>query len=287
MATVNILFLTSVPKSEQALNLNVEFRTIENVLEENVNAERFRLFRHARLRREELERTLATFQPHIVHFSGHGSARGALLLEDHDGRRWDLDRDTLRTVFKAYGQSTKLAVLNACHSEVAGNTLREVVPYVIGNAIAVYDNAAIEFSKIFYSTIFTGETLHRSFREACRAAAKIEASRGNVPQLLDTPNHPDPRQVKPLEQWVQRLAPNPPLAFSPSPDVSRSQIRELLGKHLRLDADLDAFAIERLPDVYQRWSTGMDRVAKVNLLLVLHEPAEIAAALARFLKTAH
>jgi hypothetical protein len=287
MGTVNILFLTSVPENAPALDLNVESRTIEDVLEQSANSERFRLFRHARLRREELEHTLATFQPHIVHFSGHGSSNGALLLEDHDGQRWDLDRSTLRTVFKAYGQSTRLAVLNACHSEVAGNTLREVVPYVIGNAIAVYDDAAIEFAKAFYATLFRGETLYKSFREACRSAAQLDASRGQVPQLLDTPHQLDPRQVKPVEQWVQQKTHDPPPAISTSPDISRSEVRAVLSKHLRLDADLEAFAIERFPDVYQRWSSGMDRVSKVNLLLVLQEPAQIAAALASFLKRAH
>ena len=78
MDTLNILFLTSVPENEPALDLNVEFRKIEDVLDESANSQRFRLFRHARLRREELERTLATFQPHIVHFSGHGDKKGVL-----------------------------------------------------------------------------------------------------------------------------------------------------------------------------------------------------------------
>lgn len=113
--TINILFLTSVPKNEASLALNAEFRQIEETLDESAYTHRFRLFRYARLRRDELERTLEAFQPHIVHFCGHGSPNGALLLEAPDGQRWDLDRDTLRTVFKGYGKSVRLAVLNACH----------------------------------------------------------------------------------------------------------------------------------------------------------------------------
>ena len=284
MSTINILFLTSMPENIQGLDSNLEFRKVEDVLEDSPTAGRFRLFRHARLRREELEHTLATFQPHIVHFSGHGSPRGALLLEDSNGLRWDLDRDTLRTVFKAYGCSTRLAVLNACHSEIAGNTLRGVIPYVIGNSIEVYDSAAIEFAMFFYASLFNGETLYKSFREACKAAGKIEASRGQVPQFLDTPQCPDPRQVKPLEQWGTPGADKVPLPLSPGTNISRSEVRVLLNKHLKLDSDLDAFAIERFPDVYQRWTSGMDRTAKVNRLLVLHESALIAVALASFLK---
>lgn len=194
--------MTSVPENTPVLDLNTEFHLIDTALERSVNARAFRLFRHARLRREELEKTLAVFQPHVVHFSGHSNSRGYLLLEDAAGDRWELDRDTLRTIFKAYGQSVKLAVLNACHSEIAGNTLREVVPYVIGNSIAVYDSAAVKFAETFYDSLFQGESLHLSFRNACNAVGSIDPSRAHVPQLLTTPLQPDPRKVRPLNLWA-------------------------------------------------------------------------------------
>ncbi len=288
MDTINILFLTSVPAESHALNTDAEFRKIEDALEESPKSTSFRLFRHARLRREELEHTLSTFHPQVVHFSGHGTAAGALLLEDPNGRRWDLDRDTLRTVFKAYGQSVKLAVLNACHSEAAGNTLREVVPYVVGNSIEVYDGAAIEFATTFYRTLFQGETLSKSFRAACKAAGAIDNRGGQIPQLLDTPNHPDPRQVKPLENWAaaesKSVAPaqTKPLESQVGVAPSRAELRVQMNNQLKTDADLDAFALDEFPTVKMRWSSGMDRTAKVTLLLQLQEPRDIAVALARW-----
>jgi hypothetical protein len=152
--------------------------------------------------------------------------------------------------------------------------------------VAVYDSAAIEFARSFYASIFGGSTLYKSFRDACRAAAALDASRGHVPQLLDTPGHPDPRQVTPLQHFGPRPDTDGPTASSSETEVSRSDIRALVKKNLKLDADLDAFALEQLPDVYDRWSIGMDRLSKVNMLLALHEPAEIAEALASFLKKA-
>jgi hypothetical protein len=209
-------------------------------------------------------------------------------LEDSEGRRWDLDRDTLRTVFKAYGQSVKLAVLNACHSEVAGNILRDVVPYVIGNAVAVYDNAAIDFSTTFYQALFQGETLHKAFRAACQAVGKQDARRGQVPQLLDTPQHPDPRKVKPLEHWGQPEVASENKHQTSLPrlghEITRAEVRALLNGQVKLDADLDAFALDEFPDVYARWSRGMERTAKVNLLLELQTPSQVATALAKYRK---
>ena len=299
MNTINILFLSAVPTGVPPLELNTEYRKIEDALEDGANASRFRIFRHARIQRQELERTLATFQPHIVHFAGHGTPSGSLLLEAPDGQRWDLDRDTLRTIFRAYAQSVKLAVLNACHSEIAANVLREVVPYVLGNAIEVFDNHALTFSQTFYSALFREESLHRAFRLACKEVEKADAARALIPQLLTTPSCPDPRNVKPLIDWLgkkdnddQRMSaaggsppgPSiPPLQAGQEP--TRAEVRLLLERHLPVASDFEAFVIDAFPDTQRRFGSGMERTAKANLMLQLHSPTELREALVAFLNT--
>lgn len=52
-------------------------------------------------------------------------------------------------------------------------------------------------------------------------------------------------------------------------------IRERLAEALRTDSDLDAFCLDTCCDVYDRFTAGMDRVAKVNLLLTLIDGDEI------------
>jgi hypothetical protein len=304
MNTINILFLSAVPTGAPPLELNTEYRKIEDALEDGPNASRFRIFRHARIQRQELERTLSTFQPHIVHFAGHGTPGGSLLLEAPDGQRWDLDRDTLRTIFRAYAQSVKLAVLNACHSELAANVLREVVPYVLGNAIEVFDSHALTFSQTFYSALFQDESLHKAFRLACKEVEKTDAARALIPQLLTTPSCPDPRNVKPLAHWLDRKdrddqggsppGGSPPGGSPPEPPIhslpeghepTRAKIRILLERHLPVASDFDAFVIDAFPNTYRRFGSGMERIAKVNLLLQLHSPTELMEALVEFLKT--
>lgn len=62
-------------------------------------------------------------------------------------------------------------------------------------------------------------------------------------------------------------------------EVSRATLRRLLGLSLRTATDLDAFILDYFPSVYRRFSSGMDRTQRENLLLTLAEPHEIVSAL--------
>ncbi len=61
--------------------------------------------------------------------------------------------------------------------------------------------------------------------------------------------------------------------------IDRRLIREVLHRLLRTSADFDAFVIDYFPDVYRRFSDGMDRTSRENLLLLHHEPAALLKAL--------
>ncbi len=289
-STINILFLAAVPKGVAPLSIDKEYREIEDVLEESPQGMRFRLFRHAKVQRPELERTLSTFQPHIVHFAGHGSENGSLLVEGTDGNRWELDRDTIRTIFKAYGQSVKMAVLNACYSEVTANVLRESVSYVVANSIAVFDEHAITFSKTFYSTLFKDETLNKCFREALKAVQDKDPQGALTPQLLTTPSSPDPRTIKPLSSWLRVAAQAPSRSvprledlMPPGSTATRAEARKALEKYLPLVDDFNRFIAEEFPETFARFGGGMNRVACTTLVIQLHSPEEILHQLAAFL----
>ena len=66
-----------------------------------------------------------------------------------------------------------------------------------------------------------------------------------------------------------------------SVSIHRAQLRELLFSALRTDSDFVAFALDYFPDVQQKFSSGMDRVSKVNLLLESEDSDEILKALQR------
>lgn len=60
------------------------------------------------------------------------------------------------------------------------------------------------------------------------------------------------------------------------------QLRLRLQGALTSDADLNAFCREFFPDVHRRFTDGMDRLAKLTLLLTLADPAEIETSLAKY-----
>lgn len=57
--------------------------------------------------------------------------------------------------------------------------------------------------------------------------------------------------------------------------LTRPQLRALLDSLLRSDADFDAFAGDRCPEANRRFTDGMDRVRKTNILLQYAEPERL------------
>lgn len=59
----------------------------------------------------------------------------------------------------------------------------------------------------------------------------------------------------------------------------RHRLRSLLSSLVTTDADLEAFCIDHFPEIGRRFSAGMDRVQKENLLLTVAGPVDLAVAL--------
>lgn len=69
----------------------------------------------------------------------------------------------------------------------------------------------------------------------------------------------------PVTQPCSALSPRAQAGSLPA--LSSAQLRKLINRVLVTDADLDAFCLDYFRDVYFRFSDGMDRQRKLNLLL--------------------
>ncbi|MFO0656060.1 MAG: hypothetical protein U0787_13400 [Polyangia bacterium] len=77
----------------------------------------------------------------------------------------------------------------------------------------------------------------------------------------------------PGERCAARLA---SIAQPAAPDIPAVHVvRGLLDATLRSDSDLDAFCLDFFPETHRRFTNGMDRVAKQNILLTTNEPQQI------------
>ena len=164
---LKILVLMSNPKGVASLDLEEERRKIEESWAdaENISVD---FLEHAT--RENLLEALVQNQYHVLHYMGHGAydeatGAGALILEDEDQNATMLDPDTLAAYLRD-AQSVRLVFLNACDTArsdedepfagVANRLVMTGVPAVVAMQFPITDDAAIDFSRAFYSRLVDG-----------------------------------------------------------------------------------------------------------------------------------
>jgi len=163
-----ILFLAADPTNDSRLRLGEEFREIDEQLTLAKLRERFNLaLPQFSLRAKDIARTLLNTQPQIVHFSGHGTPKGALCFENEVGERHDVQPDALAALFEQFADQVNCVVLNACYSDVQAKAIAEHINYVIGMNKAIGDKAAIAFALGFYGALGAGRTIEDAYKLGC------------------------------------------------------------------------------------------------------------------------
>ena len=112
----------------------------------------------------------------VVHFTGHGTEDGRLLLEDGYGVAHLLSKEETAQLFTGHntGQKTPLVLLSACHSETVGRELHAAgVPAVVAvdARVPIADLAAIVFAEHFYAALARGWDVRRAFDDAQETVA--------------------------------------------------------------------------------------------------------------------
>lgn len=152
--TLQILMLTANPAGTTKLNLDKEYARISEKLQNKRDA--FHLTVKKAVNRTEFKEFTETFQPAILHFSGHGEGggnSGGLIVQNDDKNDYEMiSPDTLHELFDYFNGEFKMkaVVLNACFSQEQAAAIAKHVPYVIGTTTEVNDEHAISFSTGFY-----------------------------------------------------------------------------------------------------------------------------------------
>ena len=162
-APVRILFFASNPTDTDRLRLDEEVRTIDERLREADYRDQLVLVSHFAVRLEDLSKSLLRYQPHVVHFSGHGSPSGAIILEDATGQSSEASPEALGDLFGILEDNLVCVVLNACYSATQAEAVSAGVDCVIGTTRAISDNAAIRFAGGFYTGLGYGKSIATAF----------------------------------------------------------------------------------------------------------------------------
>jgi DNA-directed RNA polymerase specialized sigma24 family protein len=164
-----ILFLASNPKDTSSLRLDQEVREIETGLQRSKHRDNFSLIQKWAVRSRDLRQALLDVKPQIVHFSGHGSSSGGIILENVTGESHLLPSEALAEIFELFSDEVECVVLNACYSETQAEAISQHVNFVIGMNQAIGDGAAIEFAVGFYDALGNGKSFKKAYKFGCNA----------------------------------------------------------------------------------------------------------------------
>lgn len=179
-----ILFLAANPLDTARLRLDEEIRAIDQTLQATAGRNQLEIQQHWAIHVADLQGALMRHRPAIVHFSGHGSTTGDLVLQDDAGITKPVSAKALGQLFSLLKNEVRCVVLNACYSEPQAQAIAEHVACVVGMSKTIGDKAAITFATAFYQALGYGEDVKTAF-ELGRTLMEMEApGEQNTPQLL-------------------------------------------------------------------------------------------------------
>jgi hypothetical protein len=185
-ARLKIAMLATNPDSRATLQTGIEARYIdEGIRLESKNGE-VELKVSLAPTLDTLIDTLNSYQPHVVHFSGHGG--GQTLLFDNEKAGLDggttLNFDMIARVLAATSAVPKLLVLVACDTVQGAERFLDVVPAVIAMSESIADDAACEFSGRFYRSLSSGASIANSLAQAKLTLESKGYTDAHLPTLI-------------------------------------------------------------------------------------------------------
>jgi hypothetical protein len=181
---IKALFLASNPKGTKPLELD---REIREITEKNRAAEyrdSIDLISAWAVRPDDLLQLLNQHKPQIVHFSGHGSENGEIILVDSRGEPKPVNPAAIKALFQALKGDIRVVILNACFSKTQAEAITQVVDCAIGMNDAIGDEAAIAFAASFYRAIGFGLSVKQAFDQGIVVLLLEGIPEESKPELL-------------------------------------------------------------------------------------------------------
>ncbi|MGD1897549.1 MAG: AAA-like domain-containing protein [Phormidesmis sp.] len=200
-----ILILAANPQGTGKLRLDAEVREIQEGLKRSAGRDRFQVISQWAVQTDDLRRALLEYEPHIVHFCGHGEGDQGLVLDDGQGRAKQVSDRALSRLFKQF-PTLECVLLNACYSDVQAQALVTHVPYVIGMHQVVGETAAIKFATGFYDALGYDRTYPEAYEFGLSAIDLEDIPEVHTPVLQikgHTAVQPHPQQSQQSQQISQ------------------------------------------------------------------------------------
>jgi hypothetical protein len=181
---IKVLFLSSSPVDAPVLRIDREIRRIREALKQTRFGDLFVFDLRGAVQAGDLQDLLFTSQPDIVQFSGHGTKRSEILLEDEAGNRRPVPPQALAKLFSLCSPNLRCVILNACYSESQARAIAEHIDCVIGMSSAIKDSAAADFSRGFFQALGSGTDLQTAFERGRLEMDLLGDDQPGAPVLL-------------------------------------------------------------------------------------------------------
>jgi len=182
---VKILILAANPVNVVSpLRSDTEVRDVGHKIRLGSLRDQVELVSELAVRADDLPELLLRHQPNVVHFSGHCTPSGGVILEDKAGNRKVVSKDAFADLFSILKDNIRVVVLNACHGSAQARALVRVIDFAIGMDSAIEDGAAIVFASHFYQSLAFGRTVKESFELAVTQLRVEGFDAANAPELF-------------------------------------------------------------------------------------------------------
>lgn len=187
---INILFLGANPDiiypdgtRQDKLKLDKEAREIREAITKSLKRDSINFETRWAVRTSDLFQAINEVSPTIIHFSGHGTDNGELVLQDNHDQPKFVDIEAIVKMIEASTDNLRLVVFNNCYSSLFAEKVSEIVEASIGMNDSISDEAAIAFSSQLYSSIGFGNSLEKSYNQAKSRVLLEGLHEDSIPEL--------------------------------------------------------------------------------------------------------
>jgi hypothetical protein len=188
---VMVLVFASEPRDQPRADLDKELREILAMIDEAKFGDHINLRAITAAQAFDLIPNFNRHNPHMVQFSGHGTAAGFLMMGPRD-RSEPVEADRIIQMLKWTGKNLRIVFFNICDSEEHARAAARLVEASIGMRGKMHDTPARMFAAHLYSGLAFGNSLKTAFHQACAAIGDEPDSA--VPQLFFR-NGTDPHKI--------------------------------------------------------------------------------------------
>lgn len=202
-STCDILILSANPRGTDPLKLEDEAERIRKELQGG--QQRYVVKAERAVRVEDLSKYLLKYNPIILHFSGHGSPDGEIILENEQQQPQNVSAEALAGLFSGVQGRTECVVLNACYSLERADALAEHVGCVIGMTEEIDDDSALRFAVGFYRGLAFGKGYYAAFELGRKEIPLMNLPDAEVPHFFTREGMLDSEAVKPRVKRTSTL----------------------------------------------------------------------------------